>query len=189
MERNDQWLEGGDASMSFLSLTVLIDSQTTEPALQLGRSSSLSSMAVSNLDESRSNIKERSLSDSLLLSSSPARPSRREQRNMRNLPYESTVPIVYLMDSLRVEIQEMQEVQQRRSIVSQLLDTALGTVGDSRRALETAGDSRRAPSTPDQMNLRVSRSRMIQENEAVVVGENETTEDTTETMEREQWEL
>lgn len=162
--------------MSFLSLIDVIDSQITEPAPQLGRSSSLSSMAASNLDESRPNIKERSLSDSLLLSSSPARPSRPEQRNMRNLPYESTVPIVYLMDSLRVEIQEMQEVQQRRSIVSQLLESAL----------ETVGDSRHVPRTPDEMNRRVSRSRMVQENEAVVVGENETAENTTETMEHEQ---
>jgi hypothetical protein len=178
MDRNDQWLEGGDASMSFISLTALIDnSQTTEPSTPtLQRSSSLSSMAASNLDESRSTIKERSLSDSFLLSSSLARPSRPEQRSMCNLPYASTVPIVYLMDSLRVEIQEMQEVQQRRSIVSQLLDTAL----------ETVGDSRRAPRRPDETNRRVSRSRMVLENEAVVVGENETTENTTETVEREQ---
>jgi hypothetical protein len=70
----------------------------------------------------------------------------------------------------------MQEVQQRRSIVSQLLDTAL----------ETVGDSRRAPRRPDETNRRVSRSRMVLENEAVVVGENETTENTTETVEREQ---
>jgi hypothetical protein len=72
----------------------------------------------------------RSLSESALLTLSPKTNADPSKGSLSYLPYESTVPIVYLLDSLRAHNHEIQDISQRRSILTHLLASALDTLED-----------------------------------------------------------
>lgn len=109
------------------------DLQLGPPLLKKRRSLSFSSVPVSVacslLPEIRS--VHRANSEPLLKSTAHKLEGRNKRQTMNTLPYASETPVVYLLDSLRDERKDISNRRQRKTIFTQLLDTALDTVAKS----------------------------------------------------------
>jgi hypothetical protein len=136
MDRNERWLVGVDSMRSSNGFSATsCDFQKERPLIR--RSMSFPSISLRNLEPDRPSVKRSlsdqpsvkiSLSDAAAFKNSRGTNEETSKRRLQQLPYDSTVPVVYFLDSLQDSIRETQNVQQRRAIMSQVLESALQMV-------------------------------------------------------------